>query len=246
MSRGAAARNAVGGVPVVDLMPPEVAQHRRDQSMRSWALVGLVIVSGLAVVGTALAAFSNSIAQAGLVGAQAQTQVLLSQQQQYADVTTLTTSISFAEQARVVSVSKEVLWLDVQREVLAAVPAGATVSSLSASSDSPWTNSMAVTDPLRPARVATVSVTLVTPSLAEVTAYVTALQGNDLVADVTADSVVLAEGYSTMLTINIDALALSKRFTDDYLPRGSASADATPTPEPTPTPDGTDAPEDNG
>lgn len=226
----------IGGVPRVDLMPPEVAQRRLDRRRQSWSIVGLIVVLGLVAVGTALAAFANTIAQADLVSAQAQTGVLLAQQQEYSEVSELRSSIALAEQATVAGTASEVLWLDVQRELLSVLPTGASVTTMAGTSDVPWTTAMLPAGPLREPRVATFAFNVTTSTLPEMAQYLRALEGLEIVADVTADSTQISVGYMTMMTVNIDPVALSLRFTEAYQPRTNpttSAVESTPTPEAT-------------
>mgnify|MGYP006345050185 CR=1 FL=1 len=244
MIGGGARKDIVGGIPRVDLMPPEVAQRRADRRAQWWVIVALVAVAGLAVVGTALAAFSNTIAQANLMTAQAQTEMLLAQQQEYAEVSGLLSSIALAEQATVTGTASEVLWLDAQREVLSVLPVGASVTTLAGTSDAAWTTTMLPAGPLRQPRVASFTINVTTTTLDDVAAYLRALENLEIVADATADSVQVSVGYVTIMTVNIDPIALSLRFTDEYEPRvaggGAAAPTPTPSPEATPTPEATE------
>jgi hypothetical protein len=224
-------------------MPPEVAQRRRDRRLQGWAIVALIAVLGLVVTGSAFGAVSNTVAQAGLLNAQAETQDLLAQQQEFGEVVKINTSIALAGQVRAATTAAEVLWLDVQQDVFAALPAGVTVTQLSASADAPWTTNLVPAGPLRSAKVATIGLTVTSATLPQLSAYVRALEALDITADATIDSTQNSNGYSATITLNISEAALSKRFTDEYVPRDTPppvetpapTATAEPTPDPTPT-----------
>ena len=83
----------IGGVPRVDLMPPEIRVKRSQLRTRRSLRLGLIGVAAVVVLGCGATVAWSTLAGVGLVLAQSQQVALLQQQSQFADVKNATQQI---------------------------------------------------------------------------------------------------------------------------------------------------------
>lgn len=230
----------IGGVPRVDLLPPEIASRERDRRIRYWSLVLVVVVVAALVFGYGLASVRSTVAQVELADAQAQTQQILLEQQQYAEVTRVHSALEEIAEVQTISASTEVVWKDLIADVIALVPAGSSVESIVLTGDSPMSDALVPAGELRSLRYAAATIILVSPTLTEPAAFIDALRLQEYVSDVTADSSSGPIVYRTTMSINFSDTVLSKRFTEEYVPRADGAASPSPSPTETPDPGASD------
>ena len=204
-----------GGVPRVNLLPPEVAQRARDQSALSWSLLLLVVVVGLIAAGVGFAALRTTTAQASLTSAQSQGMAILAEQQEYIEIRDVNAAILLSEEACVTTMSTEVLWSDLLAVLLAAAPEGSVVKSIGGSVPTPWNPVAEPTSPLDSPSVGTVQLTISMVSLEDLANFARAVEKIDFVSAVSIDSVVEPGPHDGTFTIALDAEALALRFAAD-------------------------------
>jgi len=219
----------VGGEPRVELMPPEVAQRERMRSMRNLGIV--VLIASILVVagGYGLATTLNTGAQQGLADAQGETARILAEQQEYNGVTTVSALIAAIEDAEGVARSTEVNWVYVASEMGRVVPPTVLFSSLNVAGRAPWEPELETAGELRQAKVAVLTMTVLAPSLNDLTSAVRALETLDIVADASLDSATAGAGYEGKVTVNLSDKALTVN-----VPEATPTPTSTPTPTPTP------------
>jgi len=238
----------VGGVPRVDLLPPEITARAKDRAAQSWVVLLLIVAIGIVVLGVGYAFVQNATAQVGLLIAQAQTQALQSEQEQYGEVRTVQESIALAEEARTVGASSEVLWSPTLAALLAVRPGDVELDSATLSFPAPWSPASASDSPLANPRVASVTLVLKSGSIESLSAFVAAVSGLEIVANAELQSVTGPAPYSGTVSIDLTEAARSDRFVPASADAGTDADDATATPQPveTPTPEPTDTGEDEG
>ena len=204
----------LGGEPRVSLLPPEVAAQARGRSLRR----GLVLVTGgvmlIVAVGVAAAAWHSAQSVVRLADAQSVSAELLSEQQTYISVREVQGQVDLAHAAREVGSATEIDWKAYLLEVRSLLPADVTIDGVDISSSSPLELYPQATSPLQPSRVATLDLTLSTPSLPAVPAWLDALATLPGFADASPGSIALAEtgGYKVGVKVHVDAQAFSGRF----------------------------------
>lgn len=214
-----------GGIPRANLMPPEVAQNRRDSARRRSliAIAGLVIVI---VLGGVVASFLYAAAaQQRLADERRITDQLLATQLEYAEVTQIRADIQTIADFRTELGGVEILWQDALIPYLSALGEGSAVSQITIIGDQPGQPQLGATGPLREQRVATVSLVVTTADVPQPWLWLRSWEQLETFADASIDRVTLNEGtsYDVALTINLDADALSLRFA----PEGADGEEAT-------------------
>ncbi|MDP9028798.1 MAG: hypothetical protein M3N46_14820 [Actinomycetota bacterium] len=204
---------AVGGVPRVDLIPPEIrlkrAQLRTRRSLRL-GLFGVFVVVVVACAGTWV---FNGLAQTALVGAQAQQQALTAEQSKYSNVTTVQGSIDLIKAGQVVGDSSEINWQSYLSRLQSVLPGGVSISSVTVDSATPLKAYAQTTTPLQGDRIATLQFTASSPSLPSIPALLDGLKQLPGFVDATPGSVTLTDkGYLADVVLHISSDALAKRF----------------------------------
>ena len=209
----------VGGVPTVDLLPPEVAQRKKARIVRNRLLALVAAVLVLTLAGYGYATGQSTQAQGELESAQQRTQILLTEQLAYSDLTFVTGQLNTVMTARTVATSTEVIWNYYYTRILAMMPAGATIIAFTADGRAPWEAEPAPAGPLRQPRVATITLVVSSPTPLDSVELVSQIEGLDGFADVSPDSITSAEtSFTSTFTFNVGPAALSDRF-----PLGEAS-----------------------
>jgi len=239
---------AVGGVPRVDLLPPEITARARDRAAQSWVVLLLVVAVGIVVLGVGYAFVQNATAQVRLLFAQTQTQALQSEQEQYGEVRAVQDSIVLAEEARTVGASSEILWSPTLAALLAVRPGDVELDSATLSFPAPWSPASVSDSPLAKPRVASVTLLLKAGSIESLSAFVAAVSGREIVANAELQSVTGPAPFTGTVVIDLTDAARSDRFLPASAEAGADAGEATATPSPveTPTPEPTDTGEDEG
>jgi hypothetical protein len=205
----------VGGIPRIDLLPPEVRARLRSRSLRRGLGVLVVAVVVATGAGTALAVLNAGASAGALSAEQARTQELLAQQVEFVEVTQLANAKSGIEQARLVGASTEILWPAYVEAIQATLPAGSELGSLIVTASSPISLVAQPALPLQLPRVATVQLIITAPDLATVSAWMTRLPELPGYADATLTSIERADpNVKASVTLNVTDAAFANRFVE--------------------------------
>jgi len=203
----------VGGLPRVDLLPPEVRAERRSgvTVRRAWmGVVGAAAIVGIAVGGATLRSLEE---QDELIAAQAETQQLLLEQGKYTEVRDTKTEITLLSAAQAVAGSTEISWRSYLAQIEATLPPGVVVDSILIDQASPIEEYAQADSPLQAARIGTVTFTAQSASLPSVPTWLEGLTSLPGYTDATPGTVTLEDGvYETTVTMHIDQRAFSNRF----------------------------------
>ena len=204
----------IGAEPRVNLLPPEVAAQAADRLLRKKLLLataGTLVLVVLGIGGAALHATNGALQ---LASAQADTTALLAEQAEYVSVRQVQSQVDTALAARAVGGWTEIDWKAYLQQVRAALPADVGIDGVVVDSTSPLTAFPQPTAPLQNARVATLTVTLASPTLPTVPQWLEQLQGLPGMADAAAGSIAAVEtgGYTVTVTMHINSDAFSGRF----------------------------------
>jgi Tfp pilus assembly protein PilN len=206
----------IGGEPRVHLLPPQVLARKKGRAFRRKLGVGLVAVIVLVALGVGLATVSLAASQAALLTAQQQSSSILQQQAKYGDVLKVKADAVTIQTGQKQATTQEISWQPFINSFEATLPADASITSITASIDSPFAVAPVITDPLQGPRVATVAATL-SMSQSEIAGWLNSLPALKGFVDVTPNSVTLGTGnaYVVSITLHLSKDALANRFTKD-------------------------------
>lgn len=206
----------LGGEPRINLLPPEVAAQAAGRSFRKKLILATAGVLVLVVIGVGGAFVHATSSALRLVAAQADTTDLLSEQSKYVAVRQVQAQVETALAARAVGGWTEVDWKAYLRGMRAVLPSDVGIEAVGVDSTSPLTVFGQPTAPLQEARVATLTVTMVSPGLPTVPQWLDALHTLPGMADAVAGSITASDtgGYTVLVTMHINSDAFSGRFTD--------------------------------
>jgi Tfp pilus assembly protein PilN len=204
----------LGGIPTVNLLPPEVGAERAQRRLRWFITVLVIIALGIVVIAWGLSLTFVLITQGQLTSAQAGTQTLLLDQQKYSTLTKTQALLKSETAARTLLTSTAVPWSDILSELESKLPSGASVQSAAFTGRAPWDPVLTPTGALRPARVATISLTVQTSSISDASSYVEQISTEKFVADASPSSVTNDNGtYTTVIAVNLNTSALTTNET---------------------------------
>ncbi|MER7797895.1 hypothetical protein [Microbacterium sp. NPDC096154] len=167
----------IGGVPRVDLLPPELKEARAWRQARGRSLILLLCAALMVLAGVAGATAWARVNIDARDAAQARTDELLSLQSQFTEVNAVQGGINAAEQALTQAGATDVLWATVLDDLRATLPSQARVTSLTIEAPSPGAPLAAPTDVLQSGeRAATVTFTALTAEVPDVSAWVRAVE----------------------------------------------------------------------
>jgi hypothetical protein len=212
-TRGKDTGITVGGAPRVDLLPPEVRSERRTAGLARRAWAGVVVVAVVVAIGSGAALLQRMDAEDSLLMAQGETQSLLTQQQQYADVRKVQKDVALIGAAQKVGGSTDIDWPAYLEKIQATLPVGVTIVGVSLDQASPLAAYEQATAALQSSRVATVTIQVTSPELPSVTDILEGLATLPGFADAQPGSINLENGlYKADITMHLDAAVLSGRF----------------------------------
>jgi len=215
-SRSSAGVVEIGGVPRVDLLPPEVRAERRAGVTVRRAWMGVVGAAAVVAIGVGAAVAANVTSQADLLGAQAETQSLLVEQGKYTEVRDVQRSIDRLVAAQAVGGSTEIIWRDFLTDLQGTLPDGVVVTTITLDQATPIESYAQGDAPLQGARIGTLTFTAESATLPSVPDWLDGLTTLPGYTDATPGTVTLEEGvYDATVTMHIDQRAFSGRYAKD-------------------------------
>ena len=206
----------VGGRPTVDLLPPEVRALQRSKGVQRMSVALVAIVAAVVVTAIVLATLLASNAASTLAAAQGRTASLVQAQGQFIEGRTASEEINSLIASRSYATETELDWTTVIQKVTAGLPDGATIDSALAAVPPQWESELTPADDLRSGRVASLTLTVITPTLEGATEWVRSLRSVPGYADATTDHLIYSpesgEGYRVTVTVNVDEGARLGRF----------------------------------
>lgn len=207
----------VGREPRVDLLPAEVHVHRKQRAGVRRAWLAVVVVGAIVVAAVAGATTVNLRAAAELQTAQSETTSLLAQKREFAELQSTVSDSARLKAAQKVGGSTEIDWSDYLDAVQKSLPAGVTITSVTADSATAVAPYAQSTSALQGARIGTLTFTASSPTLPQVPDWLDSLRSLPGFVDGTANSVSLADAdggaYTASLTLHIDEGAYDNRYT---------------------------------
>ena len=203
----------LGGPPRVDLMPAELRAKQRGAGVRRLFVLAWVLSLVVVGAGYALATVHAAAATADLQAAQERSQLLLAEQLEYSEVTTVARQSASIVDGGIAVTATEVLWKDVVDPILGALPADSTVVSIVALGRTFADPELTRGGPLREPLVGRLTIIVTTPTVFDVTGWMRRVEGIPLVSDLVPTTVALSGGgYQTTIDLSVDVSGLSGRF----------------------------------
>jgi hypothetical protein len=179
------------------------------------------------VAGVVAAFLNAAAAEQRLAAERLLTEQLLAQQLEFTEVTQVRADLQIIADLRTQLGTVDVLWLDALAPYFRPLGSGAAVDSLTVLSDAPAQPQLGITGPLRQPRVATVTMTIVTPEEPAPWLWFRAWEQLPTYADASIDRITLIDtGYETIVTINLNAEALSGRFSPEAATDGGSDGES--------------------
>jgi hypothetical protein len=204
----------IGGEPRVHLLPPQVVARKKARAIRR--RLGLGVVGVILVVGIAggLAEVASVSAASALATAQSETSNILQQQAKYGDVLKVKADSAAILSSQKLSTADEISWKSFVASFQKTLPAGASITTISASVDAPFGQPPVAPDPAEPLSVSTVTAT-VSMTQAQISGWLNTLPSIKGFVDEVPGSVTRnTDGsYSVAITMHLDKDALANRFT---------------------------------
>jgi len=216
----------LSGDPRAQLLPPSVKEREKNRAARR--LMGLLVVLAVVIAGASTGAgiLLVSQAEARLADAQQRTLDLLAQQAEYAEGARVAGLVVATEQARTMVTANEIDWLALTTSVLGYFPCDCVNSEITFTGPAAWEPSLLPEGPLRPERVATMTITLSSATYVDGALFVTGLRTMEGVADAVITDTSLETGvYRTSVSITFDASVLALRYAAAAPEPGADAAD---------------------
>ena len=202
-----------GGAPHANLLPPELRAKRKGKMLRQIILVASAGVVFFMAASIGAVSVQAGVAQADLAHAEARTNELLLESTQYSQVRSVQAQIDLTGAARSVATGSEIDWRAYLAEVRMVLPSAVTIDAVAIDSGSPWEDFAQSTVALHNPRVATLTLSLTSPSLPAVPQWLTNLKMLPGFADASPGSITRSESgtYVVDIEININADARANR-----------------------------------
>ncbi|WP_104200495.1 hypothetical protein [Cryobacterium sp. Y29] len=206
----------IGGDPRVDLLPPEITAEHKGRRLRRGLAVAVVAVVLVTGAGIAAATWEAARSQASLAVVQTRTTELLAAQSEYIEVRRAQEDVDATIAARRLATSVDIDWTDYLQQIRARLPGDVVIGAVVLDAGSPWVPYVQASAPLQPSRVATISLTLTSPTLPSVPNWLDAMATLPGYADSAPTRVALLDSgaYEVSLTLHVNAEAFSNRFAE--------------------------------
>lgn len=200
----------LGGMPRVRLLPREVGEGQKTRALRRHLLAGLVVIVVMAILATVGATFALFAANAQLANEQSRSALLAASHAKYGNVTKLQSQVDQIVTSQPLADAGEILWAPYVQELQASLPAGTTITALTAA----IATATSVTASLTPTHIAEVKITADSPqqpisdwldNLAKVKGFVAAIPGSVTRVEDTGH-------YTVEVDLLVNSDALSERF----------------------------------
>jgi len=165
-----------GGLPQVNLLPPEVRAARGLQQTKRYLVMALAATLVLCVGVVGWSKIEKSSADSDFQSAQDDTTRLLNEQKKYADVPKVLSALGNTELARQIGMGTDVDWQAYVGAITAVLPKDVSIDTLTVTGNTPMEAAKAgVEDPLQPQSVGTISFTGRTVTVPDTAAWIKAL-----------------------------------------------------------------------
>lgn len=196
----------IGGTPRADLLPPEIKASERARAQRRGLIAIVVAIVVVVAAGYAGSAYLAQTSANALEAANLETNAILQQQTQYAEVQKANTSIQAAKVARTSALSTEIDWRTEIAAIVSTLPAGSELTALAVTSSTPTTPLDAPSSPLEGARVAEVQLTVTSGDIPDSAKWIRDLSSLKGFVDATPTSIATggtSDASATQVTTSV-------------------------------------------
>jgi Tfp pilus assembly protein PilN len=210
-------RLVFGQPPRADLLPPEFRQEatlrRQRRSLIAIAVLAIVVV----LLGYGYATFGSATSDLRYQAALAETQSLLEQKKDYADISSMQGRVAAIKAAQIVGSAPEIDWKTYLSLVDATFPDGMSMDSVGAVAVAPGRTSTSPNSPLEGNNIATLDFQVRTRSLPSISQWIENLGFLPGFVNADASSISKSDSgeYTASVTMHIDSGALAHRFDAD-------------------------------
>lgn len=197
---------AIGGVPRVDLLPPDLRAQREWRRARQRALLLILGAVLLLLAGVGAVVWWAGLQTEARAQAQRLTEELTAQQAQFAEVNGVLLEIRTTEAALGEIGTTEIRWDDVLSDLESTLPQGARISILTIEAGAPGAPLAEATDLLQTERAATARLTALVEEAPDVSRWVQAVQkldGVTFVAPRLTQALTEQPGYTVEITFDL-------------------------------------------
>jgi Tfp pilus assembly protein PilN len=202
----------IGGPPRADLLPPEIKHGEKLRSQRRGLVALLILVLVVVVGGYVGATYLSQQSANVLTAANAETAQLQADQVQYAKVSQANAQIAAATAARRAATTTEIDWKSEIADVVATLPSGSTLTSLTVLSGTPGSPLASPSSPLEGNRVAELSLTVSTSDIPDTAKWIRDLATLDGFVDATPSSISAGDTVTTSLLLHLNDAIYWNRF----------------------------------
>lgn len=212
------AQTVLGGLPQVNLLPPEVRAARGLRNLKRLLAVVLVVVLGLCVAVFALAKLSQSAANDELATAKKETARLQTEQAKYAEVPRVLTALANAQSAVKIGMSTDVSWSSYYAAITAVLPQDVSIDVLTTTAGTPMTAPSGAANPLQKTPVGQIQFTGRSTTVPNTAAWIDALNSIPGFSDAWASNAAITESpsktvyYDVQVSVQVTSDAFSHRF----------------------------------
>jgi len=212
-------QTVLGGLPQVNLLPPEVRAARGLRNLKRWLGLALVVVLVLCAGVFALAKLSQAAANDELTTAQRETQRLQTEQLKYAEVPRVLGALQKATTARTLGMSTEIAWAPYYAAITAVLPANVSIDSLVVTTTgAAGAAPAAATNPLQTPSVGQIQFTGRSTTVPNTAAWLDALNSVRGFSTAWASSATITQSqnkttyYNVSVTVQVTSAAFTHRF----------------------------------
>jgi hypothetical protein len=207
-------RPLFGGNPQVSLLPAEVREAGAEKVHRRKLIAMVAAAAVVAMAAVLVAQQANMAEQARLTDATRQSQMLAAQLGKFTDVRDLESVIAVGKAGVAVGSSTLIEWKQQIDLIEASMPAGYTVTALTANGATPLAIYTQSDNLLEPRRAATISLTVTAPTVGdEYSAWLSKLRSIPAYADATAETLydISTSAFTIDLTVHLGKKAISAK-----------------------------------
>ncbi len=219
-SRRAEPGPAAGGLPQVNLLPPEIRAARALHRVKRMLVIVLAGVLVLVAVGYGVASLRVLAAEDELAEAQEVFSTLTERKQEFAEVPVVLNRLRALESAREVGFSTEILWTPYFDAIFVVMPEDVWISSIEASGATPMQAAPEVVDPLQDPSAMTLRFTGRSLTVPKAGDWIEKLNSIPGFSGAWVSSVTTAEDdedgvyYEVQSSVQVDASAFEQRFVE--------------------------------
>lgn len=206
-----------GGLPQVNLLPPEVRAARGLQQTKRYLVIALAATLVVCVAVVGWSKVEKASADSDYQSAQDDTVRLQSEQTKYAEVPKVLGSLAAIQNARAVGMSTDVDWKSYIGAITAVLPKDVSIETLTVTGATPMSAASGSDDPLQPQSVGRIAFTGRTETVPDTAAWIKALNSVPGFAGawVSANSVAGDEGGS-YYDVSSSVQLLSTVYSHEY------------------------------